>query len=224
MNVEEFQSTRIGTMITMKELIQKNPICAILRHVNDEILVDYAKALYDGGVRMFEVDTNTVDAYVQIEKLRLCFGDTAMVGAGTVINKERCEGAKAAGAQFFLTPSTTVSTMEYCRKYDIPLLPGVMTPTDVAVCLEYGYTTLKLFPAGDLPMNYIKSLKGPFDGTEYVAVGGVSPANARQFMEAGYIGVGIGSNLAPKEYVKDRKWDLITEYVKDLHIKVKGNC
>ena len=126
------------------------------------------------------------------------------------------EAAREAGAQFFLTPSATTGTMEFCRRYDIPLLPGVLTPTDVAVCLEYGYTIMKLFPAGDMPPSYIKSLKGPFDGTEYVAVGGVDAGNIKTFLDNGFIGVGIGSNLIPKEYVKNDAWDKASEYVKGI--------
>ena len=106
--------------------------------------------------------------------------------------------------------------MEFCRRYDIPLLPGVLTPTDVAVCLEYGYTIMKLFPAGDMPPSYIKSLKGPFDGTEYVAVGGVDAGNIKTFLDNGFIGAGIGSNLIPKEYVKNDAWDKASEYVKGI--------
>ena len=200
----------------MKTIIQNNPVCAILRGVDPSKVLDYAKAVYAGGIRMFEVAMNSEGAADQIDQLRTAFGDTAWVGAGTVTTPERCEAAKASGAQFFLTPSATVSTLEFCREQGIPLLPGIMTPTDVAVCLSYGYTTMKLFPAGDLPMGYIKSLKGPFDGTEYVAVGGVSPANIRQFFDAGFIGVGIGSSLAPKELVKAGQWDQVTDYIINL--------
>ncbi len=206
----------------MREIIRSNPICAILRGVETGLVIDYAKAVYDAGVRMFEVAMNTEDAAEQIRALRETFGDSAWVGAGTVIDLERCKTAKAAGAQFFLTPSTTVCTLEFCREQDIPLLPGVMTPTDVATCLAYGYSTMKLFPAGDLPMSYIKSLKGPFSGTDYVAVGGVSPKNIRQFFDAGFIGVGIGSSLAPKEFVKDGRWDAVTVFVRELVKEAKA--
>ena len=65
--------------------------------------------------------------------------------------------------------------LEYCAKNDIALLPGVLTPTDVAVSLEYGFKTMKLFPAGSMPMSYLKDLKGPFDDTHYMAIGAVNP-------------------------------------------------
>lgn len=200
----------------MKSILEHNKICAIMRNVPLEKTLDYAEAVYNGGIRMFEVAMNSHDAVRQIEMMRGRFGDEAYVGAGTVITQARCEAAREAGAQFFLTPSATVGTMEFCRKYDIPLLPGVLTPTDVAVCLEYGYSVMKLFPAGDMPPSYIKSLKGPFDGTEYVAVGGVSVDNIGEFLAQGFIGVGIGSSLIPKEYVKNKEWEKASEHIRKI--------
>lgn len=200
----------------MKKILEHNKICAIMRNVPLEKTLDYAEAVYNGGIRMFEVAMNSHDAVRQIEMMRGRFGDEAYVGAGTVITQARCEAARQAGAQFFLTPSATVGTMEFCRRYDIPLLPGVLTPTDVAVCLEYGYSIMKLFPAGDMPPSYIKSLKGPFDGTEYVAVGGVSVDNIGEFLAQGFIGVGIGSSLIPKEYVKNNEWEKASEHIRKI--------
>lgn len=200
----------------MKKILEHNKICAIMRNVPLEKTLDYAEAVYNGGIGMFEVAMNSHDAVRQIEMMRRRFGDEAYVGAGTVITQARCEAAREAGAQFFLTPSATVGTMEFCRRYDIPLLPGVLTPTDVAVCLEYGYSIMKLFPAGDMPPSYIKSLKGPFDGTEYVAVGGVSVDNIGEFLAQGFIGVGIGSSLIPKEYVKNNEWEKASEHIRKI--------
>lgn len=200
----------------MKTILENNRICAIMRNVPLRSTLNYVKSAYEGGISMFEVAMNSSEAVEQIEIMRDAFDGKIWVGAGTVINPERCQLARAAGAQFFLTPSVTISTLEFCRKYDIPLLPGVLTPTDVAVCLEYNYTIMKLFPAGDMPPSYIKSLKGPYDGTEYVAVGGVKPENISDFLKQGYIGVGIGSNLMPKEYLENEQWDKAREYVEKL--------
>lgn len=198
----------------MKEILKNNQICAIMRNVPTDKAVAYAKACYQGGVRMFEVAMNTPEGAKQIAMLRQEFDDSVFVGAGTVVDLERCKAAEEAGAQFFLTPNTAVGTLEYCREHRIPLLPGVLTPTDVGICLDYGYNIMKLFPAGDMPLSYIKSLKGPFDGTQYVAVGGVRLENIADFIKAGFIGVGIGSNLIPKEMVNAGDWDGAAAYVK----------
>ncbi len=200
----------------MKKILQNNQICAILRNVPTQKAVSYAKAVYQGGIRMFEVAMNTPEGAKQITMLRDALGDQVYVGAGTVINEERCRAAQEAGAQFFLTPNVAQVTLEYCRKRDIPLLPGVLTPTDVGICLEYGYDIMKLFPAGDMPMSYIRSLQGPFDGTQYVAVGGVNQDNIGDFFKAGFIGVGIGSNLIPGELVKRDAWEEAAAYVERL--------
>ena len=191
-----------------------------MRNVPTEKAVAYARACYAGGVRMFEVAMNTPEGAKQIAMLRKEFGDETYVGAGTVINMERCRAAEDAGAQFFLTPNVAECTLKYCRERNIPLLPGVLTPTDVGICLDYGYNIMKLFPAGDMPMSYIKSLKGPFDGTEYVAVGGVKLENIADFMKAGFIGVGIGSNLIPKELMAAEDWDGAAAYVKGFFAQI----
>lgn len=204
----------------MKEILEGYPICAIMRGIPTEKAVDYAKAAYRGGVRMFEVAMNTSDGAEQIALLRREFGADVCIGAGTVISNERCKAADDAGAQFFLTPNVAEETLRYCRSHEIPLLPGVMTPTDVGICLDYGFKIMKLFPAGDLPMSYIKSLKGPFDRTEYVAVGGVGLENIVDFFKAGFIGVGIGSNLIPKEFVKNSDWDGAAAHVKKYFEKL----
>lgn len=206
----------------MEQFIRNNKICAILRHIPLNLTPDYAQAVFDGGVRMFEVALNSPDAYEQIAVLRKRFGDTAAVGAGTAVTGEKIKRALEAGAQFMLTPSATVEALIYCREHNVPLLPGVMTPSDVDVCIAHGYTTLKLFPAGDLPPGYIKSLQGPFDMTRYVAVGGVSPDNIQDFFKRGFVGVGIGSNLIPKEYISAGDWEKARDYVAGMLDRVRG--
>ncbi len=204
----------------MEQIFRKHKICAILRNIPLEKTIDYVTAAFKGGIRLFEVAMNSPHAEKQIQMLVERFGDKALIGAGTVINKELCLKAREAGAQFFLTPSVVIETLEFCASNNIKLLPGVLTPTDVSTCLSYGYSTLKLFPAGDMPKNYIKSLKGPFDNTNYVAVGGVRLDNISDYLSQGFIGVGIGSNLIPKDLVEREDWDkaslLIQETIKKI--------
>ena len=89
-----------------------------------------------------------------------------------------------------------------------------MTPSEVGICQRYGFKVLKLFPAGELPLRYVKTIKGPFDGTDYVAIGGVGSSNWKEFMENGYLGVGIGSSLIPKGLRETKSWREITDFVK----------
>lgn len=211
-------------MLNMKQIIAENPILAIMRNVPKEIAIDYAKAISDGGVKFFEVALNSKDALEEIEMLKNYFGENAYIGAGTAITVERAESAVKSGAQFLLAPSTDIDVLSWCAKENVSILPGALTPTDVSTCVRYGFNVIKLFPAGDMPNGYIKSLKGPFDDTDYVAIGGVNKDNISLFLKQGYIGVGLGSNILPKEAVLKRDWALASDYVKSLLQKIKENA
>ena len=206
----------------MYEVFAQNPLLAILRNVPKEITLDYAGAIRKGGVKVFEVALNSPDALEQIAMLRKAYGGECLIGAGTAITVERCQAALDAGAQFLLTPGTPVDVLAFCRDHNVMLLPGVMTPTDVAISLQYGFMTMKLFPAGDLPRSYVKDLKGPYDDTNYIAIGGVTPDNIPEFRAAGCLGVGLASSLMPKDKVKARDWDACAAYVETLAERAKG--
>ena len=198
------------------DLVSKHPLLAILRNVPLEKTIDYAEAAVQGGAPFFEVALNSPHALEQITMLRRAYGGQCLIGAGTAITVERAQAALDAGAQFLLTPGTPPEVLAFCRDRNVMLLPGVLTPTDVAVCLQYGFRTMKLFPAGDMPRSYIKDLKGPYDNTHYVAIGGVTPDNIPEFRRAGYLGVGLASSLMPKDKVAARDWEACAEYVHTL--------
>ena len=200
----------------MYAITAEHPLLGILRNVPLEKTIDYADAAVRGGVAFFEVALNSPHALEQITMLRKHFGDRCLVGGGTAITTERCRTAVDAGAQFLLTPGTPVDVLEYCAKNDIALLPGVLTPPDVATSLQFGYKTMKLFPAGSMPRHYVKDLQGPFDGTNYMAIGGVSPANIREFFDAGCISVGLASSLMPKDAVAANDWEACAAYVRGM--------
>ena len=206
----------------MYEVFAQNPLLAILRNVPKKITLDYAGAILKGGVKVFEVALNSPDALEQITMLRKAYGGQCLIGAGTAITVERAQAALDAGAQFLLTPGTPLDVFAFCRDRNVMLLPGVLTPTDVAVSLQYGFKTMKLFPAGDMPRSYVKDLKGPFDDTNYVAIGGVTPENIPEFRKAGCLGVGLASSLMPKDKVKARDWDACAAYVETLAERAKG--
>lgn len=209
--------------MNIKETFRANPMLVIMRNVPMDITIDYAQSAYDGGVRMFEVALNSKNGLEQIAMLVKHFAGKAHIGAGTAITTDKAKAALDAGAEYLLTPSAPLAVLDYCAKNKVPFLPGVLTPTDVGSCLEFGFDTLKLFPAGDMPRGYVRSLKGPFDNTEYVAIGGVSPDNIGEFFKAGYLGAGMGSNLYPKEIVEQKQWDRATEYLREKLAKAKNS-
>lgn len=98
----------------------------------------------------------------------------------------------------------------------------MLTPADVATSLEYGFKTMKLFPAGSMPRHYVRDLQGPFDGTNYMAIGGVSPANITEFFDAGCISVGLASSLMPREAVAANDWEACAAYVRGMVEQIKN--
>ena len=202
--------------MNIRKVVLENPLLAIMRNVPVEKTIPYAEAIVSGGVKFFEVALNSPAACEQIRMLQAHFPEDVYIGAGTAITVERAKAAIDAGAQFLLSPSTDSEVILFCEEHGIALMPGVLTPSDVSFCVRHGFTTLKLFPAGDMPPGYVKSLKGPLDGTEYVAIGGVTRDNIADFFRSGYIGVGLGSAILPKQYVNENRWEEGAEYVADL--------
>ncbi|QHQ61977.1 bifunctional 4-hydroxy-2-oxoglutarate aldolase/2-dehydro-3-deoxy-phosphogluconate aldolase [Anaerocolumna sedimenticola] len=203
----------------MRNIIKENPIVAIMRNIPLSITTEYIESIARGGINCFEIALNSQDAVNQIKQARQISNKDLLIGAGTVLSVEDVKKSLDAGAQFLLSPSINTEVLEYCAINKVKLLPGVMTPTDVSNCIRYGFDVLKLFPASDLPLNYINSLKGPFDKTDYVAVGGVNTKNFTEFLNRGFLGVGIGSNLVSKEHLHNRQWAQITLEIKEsIHL------
>ncbi len=205
-----------------RTILKDQPVLVILRNIPLEDTLNYVQAVLQGGIRFFEVALNSVHGLEQIRMIRESFGDQAIVGAGTAITVERAKAAVDAGAQFLLAPSTDPDVLAWCRDNGVAIMPGALTPSDVSVCLRYGFDVIKLFPAGDMPKGYIKSLKGPFDTTDYVAIGGVKLENAADFMAQGYLGIGLGSNLIPKDTLLKKDWDTCTKQAAAILTACKG--
>lgn len=205
----------------MRQTVRENPLLAIMRNVPMEQTYDYVRAIIEGGVRFFEVALNTPHALKQIALMKKDFGSEALIGAGTAITVERAKSALEAGAQFLLSPSADEQVLEYCEENAVPMLPGALTPSEVTACLRHGFSTIKLFPAGDMPQGYIKSLKSPLDGTEYVAIGGVGPKNLADFFRQGYLGVGLGSSIVPKDAAAKGDWAACSAYVAGMVTEIE---
>lgn len=188
----------------MKMIVKKQPILAIMRNVPLEKTADYAQAVMEGGVSLFEVALNSKHGLEQIRMLRKRFGDEIMLGAGTAITVEKAKAAIDAGARFLLTPGTPVEVLEYCQKNRIDLIPGVLTPTDIAVSLQYGYSMLKLFPAASMPRDYIKSLKGPFFRRNIWQSAELIRKISEAFLTRALTAWGLGATFSPRKRLRRR--------------------
>ena len=206
----------------LRKIVTENPILAVLRKVPFAHTIPMAGAILSGGVSFFEVALNSERALEQISLLQSEFSGRAWIGAGTVRTAAMAAEAVRAGAQFLLTPCADEEVLAYCQENQIPLLPGALTPTEISACLRHGFSTIKLFPADAMPKGYVKNLKGPLDGTEYVAMGGVKAQNLLSFFQQGYLGVGMGSSLLPKEAAAAGDWEACAGHVASMLAQIQA--
>lgn len=174
------------------KLRTSSPVIAIIRgnvpHLSG--LLDW---LADTGVHMVEITTNTPDWQdaVALAHER----PFACVGVGTVVSKDHVSAAVAAGASFTVAPGLNADVVRACADQGIAHIPGVLTPTEIQEAQDLGLGVLKLFPAGSMGVSYLKSLQGPFDAVDFVPTGGITPATAHEWLDAGAVAVGLGGAL-----------------------------
>jgi len=203
------QSTQ-GKSMNALEVMQAGPVIPVIVIERLADAVPLARALVAGGVRVLELTLRTRVALEAIERVAAEV-EGAIVGAGTLTRPEDVESVLRAGAVFGVSPGLTRELAAAARAGGLPLLPGVMTPSDVIAAGAAGYTELKLFPAqqaGGIGM--LKALGGPFPDVRFCPTGGVSAASAPEFLALANVVCVGGSWLTPADAVAAGDWDRIT--------------
>jgi 2-dehydro-3-deoxyphosphogluconate aldolase/(4S)-4-hydroxy-2-oxoglutarate aldolase len=186
--------------------IESTGVVAIIRAADSAQLIDVVNALREGGLTCIEVTMTTPNALEVISEARQACGDTAAIGVGSVLDAETARSAILAGAQFVVAPITDLPTIEMCKTYSVPVLPGAMTPTEVVRAWKAGADFVKVFPTSQLGAGHIKDLKGPLPQIRLVPTGGVNLDTVADFIQAGAAAVGVGSSLVSKAILKDRDY------------------
>ena len=187
-------------------------IVPVVRTSSAEGAIKSVDAIYRGGIRAAEITMTVPGAIRALEKVADQFGDKLVLGAGTVLDPETARACMLAGAEFFVTPSLKVSTIEVAKRYSKVICPGALTPTEVVTAWEAGADIVKIFPCGNVGgAKYIKALKGPFPQIEMIPTGGVNLENAGEFLKAGACAVAVGAELVDAKSVKEGRFDVIEE-------------
>ncbi|WP_130805829.1 bifunctional 4-hydroxy-2-oxoglutarate aldolase/2-dehydro-3-deoxy-phosphogluconate aldolase [Senegalia massiliensis] len=174
--------------------IKKHKIISIIRINESSQIESIVESLYKGGIRIVEVTLNTPNAFEAIKKIRKIYPDM-IVGAGTVLDEMSAKLAIDSGASFLLSPILDKKTIELSNRYNILMVPGVLTPTEALTAYNYGARMIKVFPARSLRPSYISDLKGPLPQLDIMAVGGVSLENSEEFLSKGCCSLGIGGSI-----------------------------
>jgi len=190
------------------QAICEEKIIVIARGIYDKDCLCLARALYDGGIRLMEVTfdpsqplsyARTADTVAALVKE---FSGKMLVGAGTVLDEATVELAAGSGARFIVSPDTNERVIARTRELGLASLPGAMTPTEIASAHRFGADFVKVFPASQLGSAYFKAVLAPLSHVRLLAVGGVDENNIAEYLRAGAVGAGIGSNLANKRLVE----------------------
>ena len=185
-------------------------IVAIIRLDDYGRAVEVAQALVSGGITVLEFTLTGRGAIEAISTVRGALGDAACVGVGTVLKAEDAHAAIDAGAQFVVTPAVRKPVIAACVSRDTPICCGGFTSTELLEAYEAGSEIVKLFPAHLGGPKYVKDLLAPLPFLKIMPTGGVSAENARGFLEAGAVAVGIGGNLVSKKAIAEGAFEQIT--------------
>lgn len=179
--------------------MKEDCLVAVVRAKNKEQGEKVIDAIVAGGINFIEI-TMTMDEgnpveFIQFMADKYRNNDKVVIGAGTVLDPETARAVILAGANYVVSPGLNVDTIKLCNRYRVPMLPGVMSPTEAITALEAGCDIIKVFPGNVVGPGAISSFKGPLPQGDFMPSGGVDVDNVDKWIKAGACAVGTGSSL-----------------------------
>lgn len=199
--------TRIETITA----IEHCGIVAVIRLKEADRLSAVIDALAAGGVRALEVTMTVPGAIGLIERLAPELPAGFVLGAGTILDPETARLAILAGARYLVSPVLNHDIIRLCHRYDVAAMPGCFTPTEILSAWEAGADVVKVFPATALGPGYIKDVRGPLPQVRLMPTGGVTLANAGEWIKAGAVAIGVGTALVDTAAVAAGDYAAVTE-------------
>lgn len=196
--------------------LQQERAIAVIRARTWEEGCQMAKAVAAGGMRLIEITWNSDRPEKIISYLRQELPD-CQIGSGTLLNLEQLEKAINSGAEFLFTPHVDLTLIQTAVKANIPIVPGALSPTEIVTAWQAGASCVKVFPIQAVGgVNYIRSLQGPLGKIPLIPTGGVTLKNAKEFLQAGAIAVGLSGDLFPQNLISRADWQAISKNAKSL--------
>jgi len=191
--------------------IEQTGVVAVIRLQDPDRLKGVIDALGEGGVRALEVTMTVPRAIQLIDAIAPTLPDGFVIGAGTILDPETARAAILAGARFVVGPVFNPSVIEMCHRYDVAVMPGCFTPTEILQAWEAGADVVKVFPATALGPSYFKDVRGPLPQVKLMPTGGVSIDNAGDWIKAGAVAIGVGTAMVDAKAVAAGDWATITQ-------------
>jgi 2-dehydro-3-deoxyphosphogluconate aldolase/(4S)-4-hydroxy-2-oxoglutarate aldolase len=197
-------------------LFEQAPVIGILRGFGPDQVEPLVAAARRGGLTTVEVTMNTPGAPAQIAALAAAFGDDLNVGAGTVCTPDDLSMARAAGAQFIVTPVCVPEVIRTAADAGLVVAAGALTPTEIHQAHAAGAHLIKVFPAGAVGPGYVRAVLGPLDHLRLVPTGGVNAETIAAYHAAGAFAYGVGGSVFTRERVDAGDWPAIEAEVRRL--------
>lgn len=196
--------------------IARDRAVAVIRTDSPDRLVELAQALCVGGVVCFEITMTVPNALDAIRLVRQEMGNTVLVGAGSVLDAATAEAAVNAGARYIVSPVFKPEVVRAAHANDAAAMPGCFTPTEILTATEAGADVVKVFPAGVLGMSFFKGVLAPMPHLRLMPTGGVTLTNAGDWIRAGAVAVGVGSDLVDTKAIAAGDWATLTRNARTL--------
>ena len=192
-------------------------VIPVVRARSGEEAMRAVDAIKEGGISVLEVTMTVPGAVHVIEEVARRYEGDVIIGAGTVLDAETARTVILAGAQFVISPSLNIATIECCRRYSVAVMPGALTPTEIVTAWTAGADMVKVFPCNALGgASYLRALKAPLPHIDLVPTGGVSLETAADFIRAGATALGIGGELVDTKALRDNQDHVITARARQL--------
>ncbi|NLN97030.1 MAG: bifunctional 2-keto-4-hydroxyglutarate aldolase/2-keto-3-deoxy-6-phosphogluconate aldolase [Eubacteriaceae bacterium] len=183
-------------MSKILDQIRDAGIVAVIRGDSVDQAMMYCEACVAGGISFLEITFTVPGALDVLDGVVRKMGDTAVPGAGTVLDAVTARIAILHGAKFIVSPAFDEEVAKLCNLYRIPYIPGCLTPTEAVRALQFGAAAIKLFPGSAFGPSYVGAIKAPLPQAEIIPTGGVSLDNVQEWLQKGCLAVGVGGKLA----------------------------
>jgi 2-dehydro-3-deoxyphosphogluconate aldolase/(4S)-4-hydroxy-2-oxoglutarate aldolase len=203
--------------------IADEAIVPVIRAATPDLALRAARAVLAGGISIFEITMTVPDAPAVIRALVRELGDRALVGAGTVLSATAAHQCVDAGAAFVVSPGLDPDTVVEAHARGVPAMPGALTPTEVIAAWNLGADLVKIFPVSAVGgPKYLRALRGPLPEVKLLPTGGITAANAAEYLAAGAVALGIGSELIDPVALAEGRDATITERARELRAVVQA--
>jgi 2-dehydro-3-deoxyphosphogluconate aldolase/(4S)-4-hydroxy-2-oxoglutarate aldolase len=198
-------------------LLERHRAIAVIRSSQFSLGLAMARAVAAGGINLIEIAWNSDSPQRLVSRLRSELPECT-IGVGTILNGKQLQEAVNSGAQYAFSPHfDPVLLTTASHTYQIPLIPGALSPTEIMTAWQAGAVCVKVFPIDAVGgASYIKNLQGPLGQIPLIPTGGVTLDNARQMLANGAIAIGLASELFPKEAIATGNWETIAERTKNF--------